>query len=129
MFKFFDDQAEPQAIGAEHTGAGKVRFDDRGNAIYDWNNAQLELDGRKAERLRERALLNPALALVDDSPETDSTAIRNDKGLRLGYNPYQSGQLAGKPAPKKKRDIRELSKWIEMQRRLGLLSPVTELKK
>ncbi len=36
----------------------------------------------------------------------------------LGYNPYESGLLKRKPtAPK--RDLRELSKWIEMKKRVG----------
>ncbi|MEQ1582326.1 MAG: hypothetical protein ABL964_17190 [Steroidobacteraceae bacterium] len=39
-------------------------------------------------------------------------------GLRTGYNPYDSGQLAGKVA-RKPRDMRELSKWIELTKKLG----------
>ena len=41
----------------------------------------------------------------------------NAKGTRLGYNPYESGLLKRKPAAPK-RDLRELSKWIEMKKRV-----------
>ena len=43
----------------------------------------------------------------------------NPKGLRNGYNPYESGVLAKKgqsKSPGKKRDLRELSKWMEAKR-------------
>lgn len=127
MFEFFDDQDEHLQRNAS-SAPGKVRFDDRGNAIYAWNDRQLEQDNERAEKMREQALENPTLALIDDSPDLDSTSIRNAKGLRLGYNPYQSGQLGAKSATKK-HNLRELSKWIEQQRRLGLLNPAVDLKK
>ena len=40
----------------------------------------------------------------------------NPKGLRVGYNPYESGVLA-KKGPPRKRDLRELSKWMEAKRK------------
>lgn len=118
MFEFFNDESDTPAATSRQTAPGQVRFDERGNAIYAWKDTQLELDDQRAAKLRERALLNPALALVDDGAAPSQTTIRNDKGLRIGYNPYESGQLAGKPPVAKKRDMRELSKWIELKRRL-----------
>lgn len=122
MFEFFDDESD-SATPNRQTAPGQVRFDARGNAIYAWKDAQLELDDQRAAKLRERALLNPNLALVDDTPAPDQAVVHNDKGLRVGYNPYESGQLAGKPPIAKKRDMRELSKWIEMKRRLDAQNP------
>jgi hypothetical protein len=39
------------------------------------------------------------------------------KGLKSGYNPYDSGAL-GKTERKKKLNLRELSKWIETKRKV-----------
>ncbi len=117
MFEFIDDPSDPPQAKTQQT-PGQVRFDDRGNAIYAWRYRQLEMDGKQGEKLRERALLNPTLSLVDDRGASGTASIANPKGLRLGYNPYQSGQLAGQKPVAKKCDIRELSKWIEMKRRM-----------
>ena len=37
--------------------------------------------------------------------------------LKSGYNPYNSGPL-GKQSWKKKKDLRELSRWIELRRKV-----------
>lgn len=118
MFKFFDNDQDASESARRHS-AGEVRFDERGNAIYAWRDAKLTEENQRAEKLRERALLHPGLALVDDVPPPDQPVVRNDKGARLGYNPYESGQLTNKPKADKKRDMRELSKWIELKRRLA----------
>jgi hypothetical protein len=49
--------------------------------------------------------------------------------LQAGYNPYQSGLLAGKKPVAKNTNIRELSKWIETKRRLGGQQLVATTKK
>jgi hypothetical protein len=121
MFQFFDPDSEPSSDSTAAAAPGKVRFDSRGNAIYEWQNAQLIKDGAQADKQRERALYNPTLSLVDDGPPLPGAVMRNDNGLRVGYSPYESGQLNRKPIAKK-RDIRELSKWIELQRSMGLLN-------
>lgn len=90
MFKFFDIDQNASETARQHT----------------------------AEKLRERALLHPGLSLVEDTPAPDQPVARNDKGARLGYNPYESGQLTNKPRTAKRPDMRELSKWIEMKRRM-----------
>jgi hypothetical protein len=95
---------------------GHIAFDDRGNAVYEWN-AQLDVEGEDGERARQQALEHPGLSLVDDEPA--NAPIRNNvKGARLGYNPYESGLLTKREA-RKKRDLRELSKWLETKRRLA----------
>lgn len=98
--------------------AGHVGFDDRGNAVFQWHDADLNLDSDAAARNRQRALNNPTFSLVDDEPRPDAPIRQNPKGLRVGYNPYESGMLSGRQ-PKKKRDLRALSAWIEQRRKLG----------
>ncbi len=96
---------------------GRIEHDARGNPIYQWNDPSLAEDSERAERARNRALKYHGLAIVEDEPPANAPIRNNPKGLRLGYNPYESGVLGNKPRRKKK-DLRELSKWIEMQRKL-----------
>jgi hypothetical protein len=101
---------------------GRIAFDDRGNAVYAWNEDQLSLEGEEGERARRKALEHPGLAMVEDEPVAEAPIRNNTKGLKLGYNPYESGLLPDKQqqqVPKKKTDLRELSKWIEMKKRVG----------
>lgn len=93
---------------------GQIGFDDRGNAIYEWDGS-LTQEGEAGDRARNRALAHPGLAIVDDDSPANAPIRSNPKGLRNGYNPYESGLLA-KKGPKKKRDLRELSKWMEAKR-------------
>lgn len=94
---------------------GQIAFDDRGNAVYEWQDPSLAQEGEAGERARTRALANPGLAIVDDEGPANAPIRNNPKGLRNGYNPYESGLLARK-GPAKKRDLRELSKWMEAKK-------------
>jgi hypothetical protein len=95
-------------------GAGRINFDDRGNAFFEWRDDLLGEDNDAAQRRRDQALESPGLSLVDDGlPLCKDPAPRD---CRSGYNPYESGVLDRK-APPKKRDLRELSRWIEAKRR------------
>lgn len=96
---------------------GKISFDDRGNAVYEWTNESLSEEGEEAERARRKALQHHGLSLVDDELPKDAPIQQNPKGLRLGYNPYESGLLPKKEL-KKKKDLRELSKWVDLKRRM-----------
>lgn len=96
--------------------AGKINFDDRGNAFFEWRDDLLTDDNAATQRLRDKALENPGLSLVNEGlpPSSDETP----RDYRLGYNPYESGVFdRATMAPKKKRDLRELSKWIEAKRK------------
>jgi hypothetical protein len=97
---------------------GRISFDELGNAVYAWNDQQLEQDGEDGERARRRALAHPGLTVVDEDPNPNAPIRNNPKGLRIGYNPYESGLLAKKDW-KRKRDLRELSKWIETKKKVG----------
>lgn len=97
---------------------GRIAFDDRGNAVYEWNDDRLSEDGEAGERARRKALDHPGLSMVEEEHSGNTPIQNNAKGLRLGYNPYESGLLPRKGAGAK-RDLRELSKWIELKRRVG----------
>jgi hypothetical protein len=94
--------------------AGQIAFDERGNAIYEWRD-DLHVDGEDGEKARRRALAHPGLSIVDEEPNANAPIRNNHKGVRLGYNPYESGLL--KKQHKKKTDLRELSKWMELKRK------------
>jgi hypothetical protein len=94
---------------------GQIAFDDRGNAIYEWQEHYLTEDGVAGERARDKALAHPGLAIVEEEGPANSPIRNNTKGLRNGYNPYESGLLA-KKGPRKKVDLRELSKWMEAKK-------------
>lgn len=96
---------------------GKVAFDDRGNAV--WQFAPHTLSGSEEDPSPPRGLDHPGLAIVDEDPVAGTTLrSTNVKGLRVGYNPYNSGQLERK-GRRKARDMRELSRWIAIRRKLG----------
>lgn len=101
----------------EQKQPGRIAFDERGNAIYEWTDDRLGEDGEAGERARRKALDYAGLRCVEEDPGNNAPIQINAKGLRLGYNPYESGLLPNKSAPKK-RDLRELSKWIEMKKRV-----------
>lgn len=96
---------------------GRIAFDERGNAIYAWNEDQLSLEGEEGERARSKALEHPGLSMVEEEPVNNAPIRNNSKGLTLGYNPYESGLLPQKQTARKT-DLRELSKWIEMKKRV-----------
>jgi len=98
---------------------GQIAFDDRGNAIYEWQDSSLTEEGEAGDRARNHALAHPGLAIVDDDTPSNAPMRSNPKGLRNGYNPYESGLLGKKnqpDQPRKKRDLRELSKWMEAKK-------------
>ena len=96
---------------------GRIALDDRGNAVYEWNHDRLSEDSEEGERARRKALDHPGLSMMEDERPKNAPIQNNAKGLRLGYNPYESGLLPRKGGAGK-RDLRELSKWIEMKKRV-----------
>ena len=67
---------------------------------------------------RVRALVDPALQVQDDSDDPLNPVRSNPKGLKSGYNPYNSGAL-GKQSFKKKKNLKELSKWIDLRKKVA----------
>jgi hypothetical protein len=94
---------------------GHIAFDDRGNAVYEWKEDYLTEDGAAGERARNKALAHPGLAIVEEETPASAPIRSNPKGLRNGYNPYESGLLA-KKGLRRKVDLRQLSKWMEAKK-------------
>ena len=93
---------------------GRVKFDDRGNAVWEW---QLETGsfGIEVSTQRLQKLANPTLSIADDGPTPFETVRANPLGTKKGYDPYDSGKLGKKPPPAKK-DLRKLGEWLKLKK-------------
>jgi hypothetical protein len=113
--------APPEPAAGDN--AGRLGVDDRGNVTWEWNEDQPDLvadDDLGASR-RMRALVDPRLEVKDDDSDPLHPVHSNPKGLKSGYNPYNSGAL-GKESYRKARNLKELSKWIELRRKMSQTS-------
>jgi hypothetical protein len=91
--------------------SGRVKFDDRGNAIWEWAMAT----GKQAvggTTARFKKLVDAPLALADEP----SNAEIRPSPVR-GYSPYDSGLLVkhADGAKPKKTDLRRLSEWMKLR--------------
>jgi hypothetical protein len=94
--------------------SGRVRHDDRGNAIWEWAIATGKF-GIETSTQRLKKLENPTLSLADDAPAPLEVLNQNPLGTVQGYSPYDSGVLAKKEAPRKT-DLRKLSEWLKLKK-------------
>jgi len=106
--------SRPAASATVAKPAGKVRFDARGNAVWEWALKTGEFV-RDSATARLRKLDNPTLSLEDETPTSHTRAQPNPQGTIKGYNPYDSGRLSGKDVPKKK-DLKKLGDWLALKR-------------
>ena len=99
--------------------AGRLGLDDRGNVTWEWNEDKPDLvaDDPIGDTARVRALVDPRLQVKDDD-DPRNPIKGNPKGLKTGYNPYNSGTL-GKQSYNKKKNLKELSKWIELRKKMA----------
>ncbi len=93
---------------------GRVKFDARGNAVWEWQVATGTF-GREVTTQRLQKLEHPALSIADDAPTPFETVRANPLGTKKGYDPYDSGKLGKKPEPHKK-DLRKLSEWLKLKK-------------
>ena len=101
-----DAQAEPMPTG-------RVQFDDRGNAVWEWSLATGAFGSDvSADRLQK--LEHPALSIADEAAPRE-TLRANPLGAKKGYDPYDSGRLAKTPRPRKK-DLRRLGEFLQLQK-------------
>lgn len=113
------DAGTPEQVdgpeGHGHGSSGRVKFDDRGNAVWDW---QLKTGQFSAETStqRLRKLENPSLSLAEDAPTPFDKVKSNPLGTKKGYNPYDSGKLGKTAAAAKKKDLRRLSDWFKIKK-------------
>ncbi|MCM2310922.1 MAG: hypothetical protein NDI84_05910 [Steroidobacteraceae bacterium] len=106
---------QPPAAGSE---PGRLGTDDRGNVTWEWQDeGDLLADDTLGGAERIRALVDPSLQVKDDDDDPQNPMRSNPKGLKSGYNPYNSGAL-GKQSWKKKKNLKELSKWIELRKKM-----------
>ena len=108
--------AQDTDVDARSNGrTGRVKFDDRGNAIWEWSIATGAF-GREISEDRLHKLEHPALSLAEDAPTPVETVRANPLGTKKGYNPYDSGKLGKPQAPPRKTDLRRLSEFIKLKK-------------
>lgn len=104
--------------------SGRVQFDDRGNAVWEWSIATGAF-GREVSTERLQKLENPGLSLADDAPTPRKHVKPNPLGVLKGYNPYDSGKLGKTDVPKKK-DLKKLSDWLTLKKQAANNNPDDE---
>ena len=104
---------------------GRVRFDERGNAVWEWSVATGAF-GREVSTERLQKLENPGLSLAEDAPTPSQRVTANPMGAVKGYNPYDSGKLGKPPEVRKKRDLRKLSEWLKLKKQAAESDPDSE---
>jgi hypothetical protein len=100
---------------ADAKGTGRVKFDDRGNAVWEWSLATGAF-GHEVSTERLQKLEHPALSIADDAPTPFETVRANPLGTKKGYDPYDSGKLGKAPAPPRKKDLRRLSEFLKLKK-------------
>ena len=108
-------QAGVPAPATDAGRTGRVTFDDRGNAVWEWCTAAGPVNEEcTADRLKQ--LEHPALSIAEDAPTPFETVRANPLGTKKGYDPYDSGKLGKKPEQAKKKDLRRLSEFIKLKK-------------
>ena len=105
----------PDPKGEAKKTSGRVQFDDRGTAVWEWSVATGAF-GREVTSERLQKLEHPALSIAEDAPTPYETVRANPLGTKTGYNPYDSGKLGKTPAPPRKKDLRRLSEFLKLKK-------------
>ena len=118
--------AEPASSDVRSAPDGRVQFDERGNAKWDWSQ-QTSRMGRSSSSEPMRVLDNPTLSLAEDAPTPCDVVRPNPLGTVKGYNPYDSGKLDRKrKRPAVKKDLRKLSEWIKLRKQVAGNDPTED---
>jgi hypothetical protein len=100
---------KPGFLPLEGPASGSVTRDDLGNAVWKWDGKREELNG---------SFQHLGLAIEGQEPAPPVT-LATKRRATVGYDPYGTTKspnpTAEKPKPAK-RDLRALSKHIELQR-------------
>jgi hypothetical protein len=125
------DRGQAQPVGADpavkadvpgtDSAPGQLARDERGNITWEWSDdPELQADDILGGTARLRALAPKNLSIEDtrdDLATVKSDPVPTRKTPKSGYNPYDSGEPT-KQTWKKKRDLRELDKWIALKKRM-----------
>jgi hypothetical protein len=103
---------------ADEKVTGRVTFDERDNAVWEWSIATGKY-GAEVSRERMKKLEHPTLSLADDAPTPVNTVRPNPLGKKKGYDPYDSGKLGKAPATRKK-DLRKLGEWLKLRKQASV---------
>ena len=108
--------AGPGGPRVDQNQSGKVKFDDRGQAIWEWSMATGRFDQTSTTSAQLKKLM-PELSIVDDAPPATGGVRPNPGGIKKGYDPYDSGRL-GRTGKQKamKKDLRKLGEWIDLRK-------------
>jgi hypothetical protein len=108
--------ASPREAPVTTQNTGRVKFDDRGNAIWEWAVSTGKFapipSGKALEKLE-----NTALSLADDSAPP-VPGLPTPKALTQGYSPYDSvraGKAEAEVKRNRKKDLRRLSEWLKLR--------------
>jgi hypothetical protein len=112
----------PRPTAGPKKPSGRVQFDERGNAIWEWA-VKTGVFGREVSHDRLKKLENPGLSLAEDAPTPFDKVKPNPQGMVKGYNPYDSGKLGHNRPPLKKKDLRKLSDWLELKKQAESNAP------
>jgi hypothetical protein len=110
-----DAGSAPASDAKTDKSTGRVKFDDRGNAVWEWSIATGAF-GREVSTERLQKLENPGLSLADDAPTPFETARPNPLGTVKGYNPYDSGKLGKAAEPPRRKDLKRLSEFLKLKK-------------
>ena len=108
------------ATPAKPDAPGRLGIDDRGNVTWEWaSETDLLADDAPGNAERVQALVDRAMKVEDDLDDPPhALAPGTPRGLKTGYDPYDSGEL-GKQSYRKKKDLKEFSKWIALRKKMA----------
>jgi hypothetical protein len=114
-----DDPSSHAEPGESATTPGQLAVDDRGNVSWEWaDDPELQADDLLGKTARLHALAPGHLSIENE--EFDFAVGRDPIPVRKkppGYNPYDNGEPT-RQSWKKKRDLREFSKWVALRKRI-----------